>query len=612
MRMCGIIAVATNSPAKTPDISKALTSLAHRGPDGEGTWISPSGKTKLGHRRLSIVDLSEAGRQPMHNEDKSLWLVCNGEIYNYPRLRKRLEGLGHHFYSNSDNEAIIHAYEQWGEACLDYFEGMFAFAIWNTKTKQLFAAIDHVGIKPLCYSEIPGGIAIASDFRALLCLLPEKPAPNPEAVAYVMTLGYIPSPMSIWNGTCKLEPGHILNWSEERGIIIRKYWSPPTEIDYHGDYSQEKWTNLFKEVLNDHLLSDVPLGFFLSGGLDSSALAVGLNDLNSSIKALTVSFPGARLNEAPIASLVAKHLNIEHEILPLESPDINPLLDDVASAFDEPIGYSALLTMQAICSMAAHEFKAVLAGDGGDECFGGYVWHRAHIQGKLQAAQPLMSSLRRLIGTTGYSSIDRHLMRFYTKLSLTPLQKYSWQVCSRFFPEEAEQLMAPTGLNFSNEKWIRPLDKHFSASLPLLRALQRVDLMSFCSELILPKVDRASMWHSLEIRVPFLDRRIIEWGLRKPVEQSELQQENSKPILRRYLQNKVPPKVLEHPKQGFSLKNKDKYNWDDINDQIENSWWVKNRYWDKNWRKIISNKFATEQNRLWFLLMLTKWAQKWL
>jgi asparagine synthase (glutamine-hydrolysing) len=479
---------------------------------------------------------------------------------------------------------------------------MFAFAIWDTKIKKLFAARDHVGIKPLCYSEIPGGIAIASEFGALLNLLPEKPAPNPEAVAYVMTLGYIPAPLSIWSGTQKLEPGHKLHWEKDGGITIGKYWSPPTEIDYHGDYSQEKWADLFNEVLNDHLLSDVPLGLFLSGGIDSSALAIGLSDL----------FPGSLFNEAPIASLVAGDFNIDHEILPLRGSDINHLLDEVGSAFDEPIGYSALLTMQAICSMAAQEFKAVLAGDGGDECFGGYVWHSANIYGGLPATQPIMSSLRKLIGTTRYSLIARQLKRLYISTSFTPIQKYSWKVCARFLPEEAEHLMAPTGLRFSDTKWVHPLAKHYCPSLPSIRALQRIDLMSFCSELILPKVDRASMWHSLEVRVPFLDRRIIEWGLRKPVEQSELQQENSKPTLRRYLQNKVPQKVLNHPKQGFSLRIKDKYNWGNINDQIENSWWVKNGFWDKNWRKIINPEFASEQNRLWFLLMLTNWAQKWL
>jgi len=610
--MCGIIAVATHLLESPPDIKASIEAMRHRGPDSDGVWTSSSGKVRLGHRRLSIIDLSEDGCQPMHNEDKSIWLTCNGEIYNFPGLRSRLEGLGHSFYSNSDSEVIIHAYEQWGSECVHYLEGMFAFAIWDENKQRLFAARDRVGIKPLCYAEIPGGIALASDLRALLPLLSERPYPDPEAVAYVMTLGYIPAPLAIWKGTYKLKPGHKLCWSENGGIRIRKYWSPPTEIDHLGDYSIKKWEELFTTVLSEHLLSDVPLGFFLSGGLDSTTLAVGLHDLNVSIKALTISFPGSPLNEEPVAKAVTKHLNQEHEILPLEACDIDNLLDDVAAAYDEPIGYSALLTMYAISKLAAREFKSVLAGDGGDECFGGYVWHRAELPNQLKAFTSLIRLLRRNIGLTGYSWIDRQLTRLYTGPGLSPLQKYSWQVTSRFFPEDAEYLMTPVGLRFDDEKWIQPLAENFVPGLPLLRALQRVDLLSFCSECILPKVDRASMWHSLEVRVPFLDRRIIEWGLRKPVEQRELQQGNSKPVLREFLRRRVPQKVLNHSKQGFSLKILPEYDWDSVFEQIENSWWVQSGFWRKDWRKVIDIGASPKRGRLWFLLMLAKWAQKWL
>lgn len=610
--MCGIVAVVTNSPYKTPEIAESLLNMARRGPDSEGEWVAPSGKVKLGHRRLSIIDLSDKGQQPMHNEDKSIWLVCNGEIYNYPNLRVRLEGLGHSFYSNSDSEVILHAYEQWDDDCVNYLIGMFAFSIWDENKKLLFAARDRIGIKPLCYAKIPGGIALSSDFSGLLPLLPESPYPDAESVAYVMTLGYIPAPHAIWKGTYKLEPGHKLSWNEKSGLQIIKYWDPPIEVDNSGDYSIKKWEELFSTVLHDHLLSDVPLSFFLSGGLDSTSIAVGLHHLNVPVKALTVSFPGSQLNEETLAKDVTKHLNQEHEIRPIDIHDIDRLLDDVATAYDEPIGYSALLTMYVVSELAAREFKVVLAGDGGDECFGGYVWHRANLSKNHKVLSLFLKLLRQYLGLTGHSSMDRLLASLYTGPGLTALQQYSWNVCSRFLPEDTEYLMTPAGLQFNDEKWIKPLARHFVPSLPQLRALQRIDLMSFCSDCILPKVDRASMWHSLEVRVPFLDHRIIEWSLRKPVENRELSKEFSKPILRDYLKKRVPQQVLSQPKQGFSLKNRDQYDWNKIYEQVDNSWWVQNGFWRKDWHKIIANPLSTKNGRFWFLLMLTKWSQKWL
>ena len=377
--MCGIVAVATESPHGTPEVAESMLNMARRGPDCGGEWTAPSGRVRLGHRRLSIIDLSDAGKQPMHNEDRSIWLVCNGEIYNYLNLRSRLEGLGHFFYSSSDSEVILHAYEQWDDECVDHLIGMFAFCIWDENKNLIFAARDRIGIKPLCYAQIPGGIALSSDFSGLLPLLPECPYPDAEAVAYVMTLGYIPAPHSIWKGTHKLRPGHKLRWGKTSGLQISKYWSPPTQIDYSGDYSFEKWEELFLTVLQEHLLSDVPISLFLSGGLDSTAIAMGLNQLDVPVKALSVSFPGSQFNEEYVAKAVTDHFNQEHEIQPIEIMDIDRLLDGVAAAFDEPLGYSALVTMFVVSKLAAREFKVALAGDGGDECFGGYVWHRENL-----------------------------------------------------------------------------------------------------------------------------------------------------------------------------------------------------------------------------------------
>lgn len=609
--MCGIVAVATNSPDNIPDVSQSLSSMNRRGPDGEGEWASPSGKTKLGHRRLAIVDLSDAGRQPMHNENKTIWLVCNGEIYNCPNLRTRLEGLGHFFYSGSDNEVILHAYEEWGEDCLKHLEGMFAFTLWDNNIESLFAARDRVGIKPLCYSEIPGGIALASDFAALLPLLPRKPDLNPEAISYAMTLRYIPSPISIWKGTHKLEPGYRLSWNEKAGLRITKYWSPPKEIDYSGNYSPEKWEELFHTVLKDHLLSDVPIGLFLSGGLDSSSIAAGVCDIGYRPKALTVSFPEYASNEAPVAEATVKQLCLNHEIINIKVNDIDKLLNKIFHVYDEPHGNLGLIPMYLICQAASKHFKTILAGDGGDECFGGYAWHRKRLNRVPGFISPLNRLLKKHIGWTKSSRLNQRLSKlYYSKFSL--IQDYSWETAIKFLPEEMEQLMAPSGLCFDDNKRAEPLEKYFVKSLPLMRALQRVDLMTFCSELVLPKVDRASMGHSLEVRVPFLDRRIIEWALRSPIKPMESNLSNSKPVLRRYLKSRKMYDTLNNPKQGFSLKIAGNYPQDVAIEHIKQSWLVKSGFWHKKWEKIITSNTPDKFNRIWSSLMLAKWSDRWM
>jgi len=607
--MCGIVAVATNSPDKTPNIERSLASIACRGPDSEGTWVSPLAQVRLGHRRLAIVDLTDAGQQPMPNEDKSIWLVCNGEIYNYPDLKTRLVGLGHRFYSNSDSEVILHAYEQWGRECLDFLEGMFAFALWDENKQQLFAVKDRVGIKPLCYAEIPGGIAIASDMNALIPLLPIQPDINPDAVAYAMSIRYVPSPHSIWKGAQKLEPGHSLVWSEKAGIDISCYWSPPERIDYSGNYSMENWNELFASVLKDHLLSDVPVGLFLSGGIDSSSIAAGMRSIGYKPKALTVSFPEYEFNEIAVAESTVKALGLEHEIIEIKINDIDSLLNKIYDVYDEPHCNYGLIPMYLISKAAARHFKTVLAGDGGDECFGGYQWHRDRLQFLPAFLSPIINAVKKIVGRQQFPNYDRKLMRLYYS-KFTPMQAYSWKISTKYFPEELEFLMSPCNLHFNNEKRAAPFEKHFVKDLPLMRAFQRVDLMTFCSELINPKIDRASMGHSLEVRVPFLDRRVIEWALSRPLDPEEKYATSSKPILRQYLQSKNLHATLKNPKQGFGLKIADHYDQDKALEQIAESWWVTSGFWNKDWKKVINANVPGKLFRIWSALMLAKWAEK--
>ncbi|MEO5378566.1 MAG: asparagine synthase (glutamine-hydrolyzing) [Magnetococcus sp. DMHC-6] len=602
--MCGFVAVVGGGNGQ--EIA-ALAALAHRGPDSQGIWFSQDENIWLGHRRLAIVDLSPSGNQPMANENGQLQLVCNGEIYNAPSLRQRLIDLGHTFCSKSDNEVILHAYEAWGEACLDHLEGMFAFVLWDRQKRLLLAARDRLGIKPLYWTTTPeGGLLLASELTAILPLLHTPPKPNPEALAYVMTLSYVPSPQTIWCHISKLEPGHRLLWSPPHGLRLHRYWEPPRDLDQSAH--PQEFANRFESVLTDHLLADVPVGLFLSGGLDSSSVAVGLNQLEAHLEAFTVGFPQSPRNEAPLAAQIAAHLGLKHHLIEMTNKDLPALMDLIAKQVDEPDGHSAHMPMYLICQAAAKKFKVVLAGDGGDELFGGYTWYQG-------LATPLPGHalwLRKGWGSlvpAAFSFPTRQAAAHFARSSL--LHRHAWRLFPRFLPEEVTALLAPMGLEFDDEKMLEPLARHFEPKLPLPRALQRIDLMTFCCDHILTKVDRTSMAHSLEVRVPFLDRRLVEWAFALPSDSHA--QIASKPLLRNYLKNRVPEQVFEHQKQGFSTRVKEDFNWDHALGRVQQGCWLREGYWSNQFiKKITQPGIPDRQGRIAVLLALTNWGEAWL
>lgn len=581
----------------------AVEALAHRGPDSAGAWASLDGRVFLGHRRLSIVDLSEAGNQPFHDADRATALACNGEIYNYPALRAELEGRGHRFRSHSDNEAVLHAYAEWGDACVDHLEGMFAFVLWDGRRGRLLAARDRVGIKPLYYAPAAGGVLLASEASALARLMERRPEPDPEALAYVMTLGYVPSPGSVWRGVRKLEAGHALTWSPAEGVGTRCYWEPPREMGSGAD-AEQAWDDRFEGVLREHLMADVPVGLFLSGGLDSSAVALGLRNLGQKVDTLTVGFPDAPSDEVAIAADTARHLGLGHIEIPIRVGDVDRLAGEVAAAFDEPQGYSALLPMYLISREAVRTHKVVLAGDGGDEVLGGYRWYFDLEQRPSAAARWTRAALRPLVRRGASPATRVRALDAFARCS--DLHRHAARLFPRFLPEEAEALLAPMDLRFDDRRMLAPLARHFEPRLPLVRALQRVDLMTFCTDSILAKVDRASMAHSLEVRVPFLDRRIVEWGLSRPEVPRDAA--DSKPALRRYLGGRVPPAVLEHPKQGFSMRVLKDYDWDRAIGRIREGIWVREGYWSRDWERLVAPGVPYRTARIWTLLTLTRWA----
>jgi len=406
----------------------------------------------------------------------------------------------------------------------------------------------------------------------------------------------------------KLEAGHYLVLKErDNEPTIKKYWGPPEDTDYESNRGQNAWRALFEKVVLEHTLADVPIGLFLSAGIDSSSIAVALKNVGYNPKALTIGYAKQEIDEGSLAGQIAEKMGFEHQILSLSISDIDDLIDRATSAFDEPQGYSALLTMFAVSELAAKELKVIFSGDGGDECFRGYTWYQQadenSLLGRFGIAQ--WGSKLRLSG-----SFERIRGLLWSRQSF--FHRHAWLHFPRFFENDINFLLEPTGCRFTSELRMSPFEKHFKPNMPLGRSLQRIDLMTFCTDSILPKVDRASMSHSLEVRVPFLDRRIVEWSLSAPETTDEKNKKLTKNILRKYIEGNVPGEVLSRPKQGFSLKNLSNFNWESAIRRIEQGPWVQKGYWNKEWKRLLNRNSIYFEYRVWTLLMVSRWAEKWI
>jgi asparagine synthase (glutamine-hydrolysing) len=603
--MCGILA-AINLDISEAQKETALRRMWHRGPDQGGQWESVADRIWLGHRRLSIVDLSDAGRQPMHSADGRLSLVFNGEIYNYPSLRTELEAKGYRFVSNCDTEVLLHGYEAWGLELVHHLQGMFAFVLWDHQEKRLFVVRDHLGIKPLFYARVGAqGLVFGSDLNALKVLLPTSPTPDPMAMSYFMALGFITEPYTIWREIQRLPAGHYLTTVAHGEPEIHQYWEPPRSLVSKSN--AENWSPLFETVVREHLLADTPIALFLSGGLDSTAVAACLRNLDAPLEALTISFPGSKRDESEIAALTSRHLNLPHRIIPLDKPDPLALIREVMHTSDEPLGASGALSKYKICQAAQEAgYKVVFGGDGGDEVFCGYP-RFLNLDEKLS---PLARSMRPLLRWAvehfgSQASLVNVTANAYRQQDL--LSRHRWRMFPRFLPEEAQRLLAPMDHRFTDADMLAPYLKHYEPSLPKQRALQRIELMTYCADGEQARIDKVSMAHSLEWRVPMLDRRVVEYGLSQPY--SVTTRAETKPIIRQYLAERVPQEILQAKKSGFSIDNMDQLDWRQVTDIIEESPWVKQGYWASNWRQLLQPEMPYALARLSALLMLATWAE---
>jgi asparagine synthase (glutamine-hydrolysing) len=545
--MCGIAGIVALDGRKPElhELDSMASALVHRGPDSGGTLLGA--QVGLTMRRLSIIDV-ETGTQPLANEDRSIWTVFNGEIYNHAELRHELERRGHTFRTRSDTEVLVHLYEELGPRCVEPLRGMFAFAIWDERERTLLLARDRLGIKPLFYTRVDGRLAFASELKALLALPGIPREIDHAALDNYFAQMSTPSSQSILAGIRKLEPGHVLLSSPARALRTYRYWrfEPAPDRSRSESYFVERLRELLEESVRLHMVSDVPVGAFLSGGLDSSAVVATMARLAPrSLQTFSVGFRESAYDESRHARELARRVGAEHHELVLE-PDVFGILDEVAWHLDEPFGDVSALPTFVLSRLAAEHVKVVLSGDGGDELFGGY--ERYLVERRERRYELVPRTIRRAIGAVATRLPQGTRGRgFLRHLALDYPHRYL-DATTLFRREDRQRLLGqPAGAAPPERlEFLRRSRQHW------LTSLQALDLHFYLPLDILTKVDRMSMAHSLEARVPLLDHRLVEFAASVPP-QLNVRGGTTKYLFRRAIEGLVPPDVLRRPKHGFAV-----------------------------------------------------------
>jgi asparagine synthase (glutamine-hydrolysing) len=555
--MCGICGVAGGDPADGRDlVHRMCAAMVHRGPDDEGT-VQLDGVT-LGMRRLSIIDV-EGGHQPMHNEDSTVWVVQNGEIYNHLELRKLLLASGHSFNTESDTEVLVHGYEEWGADLVERLNGMFAFAIFDRRRGSVLLARDRMGIKPLHYAVDGERLVFASELKALLRDPALRKGIDPVALDDYLAYEFVPSPSSIVRGIKKLEPGHTLTWAlDDSTHKLRRYWSPQLNLDGADGRRIDRQSSLeddceelrsvLRESVRKELISDVPLGVFLSGGIDSSAVAAMMTRLGGDVKSFSVGFADRSFDESAHARLVARHLGTEHHELTLEPGMLLDLVPRLPDLLDEPLGDASIIPTYLLSEFTRRHVKVALGGDGGDELFAGYPTLQAHrLAGYYLKAPRLLREglvepvVRRLPVSRGNLSFDFRAKRFVSGAAY-PIAERHQRWMGSFDRQERTALLA---------RDVPHEDRDVADADPLNQVLL-LDMRLYLENDILVKLDRASMRASLEGRVPLLNNDFVEYATHLPLDM-KLRGLRSKFLLKRALRGILPDSILNRPKKGFGI-----------------------------------------------------------
>jgi asparagine synthase (glutamine-hydrolysing) len=558
--MCGIAGILREPGERVDpaDLRTLARALAHRGPDDEG--FHTDGNLGLAHRRLSILDLTPAGHQPMCNEDGSVWVVYNGQLFDFASTRARLEARGHVFRSRTDTEVLVHLYEEKGCDLLDEVDGMFAFALWDARRRRLLLARDRAGIKPLVYAETPGGLVFASELRALLALpwLPRDV--DPLGVVRYLYQSSVPGEASVIRGMRKLPPGHRLI-AEEGRCRVERYWAleeGPADDGGSLEAAAAELSSRLGSAVRSHLVADVPVGAFLSGGLDSTAVThAAVAAVGPALQTFSVRFADERADEGPHAAEVAAALGTVHHELVL-GPELGQGLPEVIEAGDEPFAVASALALHRLARFARERVKVVLTGDGADELLAGYPWRHEPAVGR--GSRP--ASFLRALAMTGARSVrgmraggpglTAQLRSRIPRLLRRPDERYA-ETVDLFTPEEMEALVDPSAAELAREAWrTNPVRVRYAGAdgTDEVNRRLRADFATTLVDEMLTKVDRMTMAAGLEARVPFLDRSLVEWAFRLP---GRLKVRGSgKRILRRALAPRFP-RIAARSKHGFDV-----------------------------------------------------------
>jgi asparagine synthase (glutamine-hydrolysing) len=556
--VCGIAGMVgrPDEMVDAADIHRMCQTIIHRGPDDEGVYAQ--GPAGLGMRRLSIIDLA-GGRQPIHNEDRTLWAVFNGEIYNFLELRQELEGRGHCFYTHSDTEVILHLYEEMGSDCVQKLRGMFAIALYDERRHLLLLARDRMGKKPLHYALHQGGLIFGSEIKAILAVHPELAEINPEGLLQYFYFGYIPDPHSIFQHIHKLPAGHLMEFCKGE-VKIRRYWDLP-EYGTHPPISEEECVEELERQLEEavriRLISDVPLGALLSGGVDSSIVVALMARASSApVKTFSIGFQAERFNESEYARMVAERFGTDHHELVLD-PNLEETLSYLSQMMEEPFGDSSMLPTYYVCRMARQKVTVALSGDGGDELFAGYdryivatdrqkfdalpEWMGRVYRNAIHAHVPDGMYGKNLAWNASLNARDRYL----DGVSFFPALHRERGLFTDSFLQVAGQVPDPL------KQWQQIYDD--APAKDALSRLLYLDTKTYLVADILTKVDRMSMASSLEVRVPMLDHKFVEWVTSLPAEW-KLRGGRRKHILKKLAERLgIPPALLHRRKQGFQL-----------------------------------------------------------
>ena len=551
--MCGIAGIVRfdGEPVLEREVRAMCGMLVHRGPDEEGVYLGSG--VALGMRRLSIIDL-DSSQQPICNEDRSVWVVFNGEIYNYQELRRALIHRGHRLRTSGDTETIVHLYEEFGPGCVDHLRGMFSFAIWDTAQRQLLLARDRLGIKPLYYVELPHGLAFASELKPLLQLPEVGRALSWEALRHLVTFMATPSAQSIVHGVRKLEPGRVATICGVGDLRVHRYW----DVDFQPDEQAserdliDELRDLLCESVKLHEVSDVPIGAFLSGGIDSSAVVATMASMRSDpVKTFSIGFTEAEYDELRHARKVADTFATEHHELVLR-PDVVDLAEDLAWFLDEPFGDTSAIPTYMVSKLAAEHVTVVLTGDGGDELFGGY--DKYVTDQEEQRLERIPRPVRRALGAVGRRLPEGTKgKRFLEHLALEGARRYldastlfGGQQLRKLFQDDAYEQMS------AHNPWADALGCLDRSDLDALSALQYCDLNNYLPLDILTKVDRMAMAHSLEARPPLLDHKLVEFAARIPV-RFRIHNGSTKYLFKQAMRGLLPDDIIDRPKHGFAV-----------------------------------------------------------